>query len=91
MSDTAIIALWLDQGKMRLRNLPVGAHFILLRTGEHFRFVRKDITTPSGVRYVVARTEDKRECTLHHACYVRPVHAPVHGDKWRGVLREDEA
>jgi hypothetical protein len=79
MRDTPALALWMDRHKMRLRKLPVGSAFILLRTGERFTLVRKDIITPAGVRYVVVRDGDPRERSLHHACYVAPVHQPVHG------------
>lgn len=57
----------------RLRNLPTGCRFVLLRTGEKFRLLRREINTPSGTRYVVQRDNETRECSLHHACYVKPV------------------
>lgn len=53
-----------------LRQLMPGQTFTLLRTGERYTFLRRDIGTPGGTRYVV-RSEDRRsETSLHHSCHV---------------------
>ena len=42
----------------RVRNLPIGAHFILKRD------------TPGGTQYVVRRSGFAKPSTLHHSCHV---------------------
>jgi hypothetical protein len=66
----------------RLRNLLTGCRFVLLRTGEKFRLLRREINTPSGTRYVVQLDNETRERSLHHACYVKPVVRVQEG--WNG-------
>lgn len=63
--------------KKYVRNLQPGQRFTLLRTGEKYRFIRREYRTPSGTRHVVMRddqyitsTDGQRESTLHHACHV---------------------
>lgn len=63
--------------KKYVRNLQPGQRFTLLRTGEKYRFIRCDHSTPSGTRHVVIRddayitcTDGHKESTLHHACHV---------------------
>lgn len=61
-----------------LRQLMPGQRFTLLRTGEKYRLVRRDISTPSGTRFVVVRDDpyitakdgQQPESSLHHACHV---------------------
>ena len=61
-----------------VRQLTPGQQFTLLRTGEKYRFVRRDYSTPSGTRHVVVRDDPyitakdgrQAETTLHHACHV---------------------
>lgn len=45
-----------------------GQEFVLLRTGEVFKFLRRDRSSPKGTQYVV--TKDVEETTLHPNCYV---------------------
>lgn len=64
--------------KKFVRQLQPGQLFILKRTGERYRFVRREHSTPSGTRhvvvkddpYIVAKDGMQRESTLHHACHV---------------------
>jgi len=63
--------------KKYVRNLQPGQRFTLLRTGEKYRFIRRDHSTPSGTRHVVMLddpyitcTDGRKESTLHHACHV---------------------
>lgn len=58
---------------IHLRQLPVGTRFVLKRTGQRFRLVRREIATPSGTRYVVIRDGENRESSLHHSCHVKPI------------------
>ena len=54
----------------RVRNLQPGQDFILKRTGERFRFIRRDRSTPSGTIYVCQKGNENRESRLHHSCHV---------------------
>ena len=64
--------------KRFVRQLMPNQEFTLLRTGEKYTFLRRDIQTPSGIRYVVIKTDPfikpkdgvLKETTLHHACHV---------------------
>jgi hypothetical protein len=62
--------------KKFVRNLQPGQRFTLLRTGEKYRFIRRDHSTPSGTRHVVVLDDpfitasNVRETTLHHSCHV---------------------
>ncbi len=56
--------------KTFLRRLRPGTVFRLLRTGEMYTLVRKEINTPSGTRYVVLRQGSTTESSLHHSCLV---------------------
>ena len=63
--------------KKYVRNLQPGQRFTLLRTGEKYRFIRREHSTPSGTRHVVMLddpyiipTNGHKESTLHHACHV---------------------
>lgn len=53
-----------------LRQLQPGQQFTLLRTGERYTFVRREIGTPSGTRYIVQRQGSEYETRLHHSCHV---------------------
>lgn len=57
---------------MHLRDLPDGTRFVLLRTGEKYRLLRR------GERFgcwcnIVQRDGDEQESSLHHACHVKPI------------------
>ena len=54
----------------RVRNLPIGAHFILKRTGELYEFLGHKRDTPGGTQYVVRRSGFAKPSTLHHSCHV---------------------
>lgn len=56
---------------IRVRNLKPGQKFELIRTGEAFRYMRRDINTPGGIRHWVQRLLEERQTTLHHSCHVR--------------------
>lgn len=63
--------------KKHVRNLQPGQRFTLLRTGEQYRFIRREHSTPNGTRHVVMRDDPyitspngHKESTLHHACHV---------------------
>ena len=56
-----------------VRNLQPGQEFILLRTGQRFKFLRRDRTTPSGTIYVCQEVNATRESRLHHSCHVKIV------------------
>lgn len=62
--------------KKFMRNLQPGQQFILLRTGEKYKFVRRDHSTPKGTRYVVLKDGEQVESSLHHACHVWVQDAP---------------
>ena len=60
-----------------VRQLMPGQEFTLVRTGERYKFLRRDHSTPSGTRYVCLNLErmpidqdQERETSLHHACHV---------------------
>jgi hypothetical protein len=60
-----------------VRQLMPGQEFTLVRTGERYRFLRRDYSTPSGTRYVCLNIDrmpidqdQERETSLHHACHV---------------------
>ena len=57
-----------------VRWLKPGQRFILLRTGEVYNYVRRDVVTPSGTRHVVEK--DGRETSLHHSCHVEVIDVP---------------
>jgi len=54
----------------RVRNLQPGQEFILNRTGQRFKFIRRDHKSPSGTIYVVQEFNRDRESRLHHSCHV---------------------
>lgn len=58
---------------MFLRQMKVGQRFVLVRTGEMYVLVRREIQSPAGTRYVVQRDGENRESTLHHSCHVKPI------------------
>lgn len=62
--------------KKFMRNLQPEQQFILLRTGEKYKFVRRDHSTPKGTRYVVLKDGEQAESSLHHACHVWVQDAP---------------
>jgi hypothetical protein len=54
----------------RVRNLQPGQEFILNRTGQRFKFIRRDRKSPSGTIYVVKEVNQDRESRLHHSCHI---------------------
>ena len=54
----------------RVRNLPIGAHFILKRTGDRYELLGHKRDTPGGTQYVVRRSGFAKPSTLHHSCHV---------------------
>lgn len=55
-----------------VRQLMPGQDFTLVRTGERYKFLRRECSTPSGTRYVCLNLDQdqERETSLHHACHV---------------------
>jgi len=59
-----------------VRQLMPGQEFTLVRTGERYKFLRRDYSTPSGTRYVclnlgpIPIEQYPKEVSLHHACHV---------------------
>ena len=60
----------------RVRNLPIGAHFILKRTGDRYELLGHKRDTPGGTRYVVRRSGFIKPTTLHPACHVELTEDP---------------
>ncbi len=60
----------------RVRNVPIGAHFILKRTGDRYVFLGHKRDTPGGTRYVVRRAGFSALTTLHPACHVELMERP---------------
>jgi hypothetical protein len=57
---------------MHLRQLGQGVRFVLCRTGQKYRVVRRE--TRFGRREIVVLMDGSdRETTLHHACHVKPI------------------
>ena len=54
----------------RVRNVPIGAHFILKRTGDRYELLGHKRDTPGGTQYVVRRSGFAKPTTLHHSCHV---------------------
>ena len=57
----------------RVRNMQPGDQFLLKRTLELYRFIRREQGTPGGTRHVVQKDGQQRESSLHHSCHVIPV------------------
>ena len=53
-----------------VRWLKPGDMFILIRSGEKYQYVQKDINTPGGIKHWVRRLLEKEHRTLHHSCHV---------------------
>lgn len=60
----------MTQERKFLRQLQPGTAFTLLRTGQDYTLVRKEISSPAGTRYVVRRHGENGETALHHSCHV---------------------
>lgn len=58
-----------------LRNLADGCRFILLRTGERFELVRRELVKNCKV-LVVRRLDQPKLTSLNHQCVVRPIVKP---------------
>ena len=57
----------------RVRKLPIGAHFILKRTGDRYELLGHKRDTPGGTQYVVRRLGFAKPTTLHHSCHVQRI------------------
>lgn len=55
-----------------LRNLPDGTRFMLCRTRQKFRLVRRALIK-GRLRLIVQADGADREGSLHHSCHVKPV------------------
>jgi len=55
-----------------LRQLPDGTRFMLCRTRQTFRLVRRD-HIKGRTRLIVLADGEHREGSLHHSCHVKPV------------------
>lgn len=60
----------------RVRNVPIGAHFILKRTGDRYELLGHKRDTPGGTQYVVRRSGFAKPTTLHHACHIEIIKDP---------------
>lgn len=56
----------------KLRELPLGTRFMLCRTREMYRVLRREIVK-GKTQWVVLRDGRQQESTLHHSCHVKPV------------------
>lgn len=57
--------------KKFVRQLKPGQEFVLIRTGERYKFLRRDHSTPSGTQHVCMHLAGPmRETSLHHSCHV---------------------
>lgn len=61
--------------QLTVRSLKPGEMFVLLRTGELYEYITRDINTPGGIKHWVRRVLEKRHTTLHHSCHVQVVKA----------------
>ena len=68
----------------RVRNLPIGAHFILKRTGDRYELLGHKRDTPGGTHYVVQRLGFTKPGTLHPACHVRAINTQSEHTRTRG-------
>jgi hypothetical protein len=55
-----------------LRDIPDGERFMLCRSGQRYRLVRRE-RVKGTLRHVVLKDGSEREGTLHHSCRVKPV------------------
>jgi hypothetical protein len=55
-----------------LRQLPDGTRFLLCRTQQKFRLIRRDFVQGKH-RLIVQHEQDSRVTTLHHSCRVKPI------------------
>jgi hypothetical protein len=62
---------------MHLRQLVEGVRFILCRTGQRFRMVRREPNKKNKTIYVVQLEGSARESSLHHSCRVKPILTPT--------------
>ena len=59
---------------IHLRQLKEGSRFVLLRTGEKFRYLGLKPSRYTGQLLHMCQSEaDKRETALHNACHVKPI------------------
>lgn len=59
--------------KTTVRWLKPGQVFVLLRTGEFYEYMARDINTPGGIKHWVRRVMEQQHTTLHHSCHVEIV------------------
>ena len=53
-----------------VRHVPVGYRFLLLRSNEEFTMIEIKRETPSGTKYVVLKSGETKNSSLHHSCHV---------------------
>jgi len=64
---------------MNVRNMQPGDRFVLIRTGERYRFIRREEQRRSYGRfrsltaYICFNESEQREARLHAQCYVKPI------------------
>lgn len=63
----------LNRRPMKLRLLPVGMDFYLLRTMERFKLVSAGPSDLGGYAYRVRRQGQDKLSTLHHSCHIKPI------------------
>ena len=56
-----------------VRWLKSGDIFILKRTCEMYKYMCREIKTPSGIKHWVRRLDGQKHSTLHHSCHVELV------------------
>jgi len=54
----------------RVRHVPVGHLFTLIRTNEMFFMIEIKHATPGGTEYVVRKKGETKNTSLHHSCHV---------------------
>ena len=62
---------------MRLRQLSESTRFVLCRTGQRFRMLRREADKKNKTVYVVQLEGCARESSLHHFCHVKPILTPT--------------
>ena len=68
----------MTKAPQKVRWLKPGDMFILLRTGEMYEYICREIKTPSGIKHWVRRVLEKNHTTLHHSCHVQVIMEATH-------------
>ena len=53
-----------------VRHVPVGYRFLLMRSNEEFTMIEIKRETPSGNKYMVLKSGETKNSSLHHSCHV---------------------